>query len=152
MSESVRAVTGRPGRPRRRQPVQLVDSDTFAARLNRLFDTVYPPGRGPFAGSELVRALSDQGLKLSAPYLSQLRTGQRAQPSRQTVELIAGFFGVRSDYFTGEDSAYLSRLEDELYWLELARDPVVRKLTTTLLELGPASCELALAGVEQTAD
>lgn len=22
-------------------------STTFAARLNRLFDTVYPPGRGP---------------------------------------------------------------------------------------------------------
>ena len=22
-------------------------SKTFAARLNRLFDTVYPPGRGP---------------------------------------------------------------------------------------------------------
>lgn len=157
MSQPVRTMTrqrrsGSLGRSRRRQPVQLLDSDTFAARLNRLFDTVYPPGRGPFTGSELVRALSDQGLKLSAPYLSQLRTGQRAQPSQQTVELIAGFFGVRSDYFTGEDGTYLRRLEDELDWLELARDPAVRRLTTALLELSPENRELALASVEQAAN
>ncbi|MGJ6127325.1 helix-turn-helix domain-containing protein [Mycolicibacterium sp. Y3] len=120
--------------------------------MNRLFETVYPPGRGPFTGSELVRALSDQGLKLSAPYLSQLRTGQRAQPSLRTVELIAGFFGIRRDYFTGEDVAYLRRLEDELDWLELARDPAVQRLTTTLLELTPHDCELALASVEVAAD
>ena len=155
MSESIRAMT-RPanaGRPRRRrQQVQLVASDSFAARLNRLFDTVYPPGRGPFTGSELIRVLADQGLTLSAPYLSQLRTGQRARPSRQTVDLIAGFFGIRSDYFTGEDGAYVRRLEDELGWLQLARDPSVRQLTTTLLELNSEACELAFASVEQAAD
>ena len=29
-------------------------STTFAARLNRLFDTVYPPGRGPHTSAEAV--------------------------------------------------------------------------------------------------
>jgi transcriptional regulator with XRE-family HTH domain len=144
--------SGSSGRPRRQRVVQLVESDSFAARLNRLFEVVYPPGRGPFTGSELIRALADQGLTLSAPYLSQLRTGQRMRPSRRTVELIAGFFGIRGDYFTGEDGTYVRRLEDELGWLQLARDPRVRQLTTTLLELGSEARELAFASVEQGAD
>ena len=32
-------------------------SKTFAARLNRLFDTVYPPGRGPHTSAEVIAAL-----------------------------------------------------------------------------------------------
>ena len=31
-------------------------SKTFAARLNRLFDTVYPPGRGPHTSAEVIAA------------------------------------------------------------------------------------------------
>ncbi|MDX1874768.1 transcriptional regulator [Mycolicibacterium sp. 120266] len=127
-----------------------MESDNFAARLNRLFETIYPPGRGPFTSTELVRELGYQGSTLSAPYLSQLRTGQRVQPSRHTLELIAGFFGIRSDYFTGEDDAYLRQLEDDLHWWQLARDPAVRQLTTALLELTPEDCELALSSVERT--
>ena len=33
-------------------------SKTFAARLNRLFDTVYPPGRGPHTSAEVIAALN----------------------------------------------------------------------------------------------
>ena len=32
-------------------------STTFAARLNRLFDVVYPPGRGPHTSAEVIAAL-----------------------------------------------------------------------------------------------
>ena len=32
-------------------------SKTFAARLNRLFETVYPPGRGPHTSAEVIAAL-----------------------------------------------------------------------------------------------
>ncbi len=31
-------------------------STTFAARLNRLFDVVYPPGRGPHTSAEVIAA------------------------------------------------------------------------------------------------
>ena len=114
----------RPGWKSRRTPAKQPDSASFAARLNRLFDTIYPPGRGPYTSQELVRVLEDRGLALSAPNLSQLRSGQRVQPSMQTAALIAEFFGIRPDYFTGEDEVYLQRVEAELGWLELAHDRV----------------------------
>lgn len=106
--------------------------DSFAARLNRLFATIYPPGRGPFTGQELVRALSMRGMRLSAPYLSQLRTGDRKRPSEQTIDLIAEFFGIRGEYFTEPESGYAQWLDSELGWLELAHNPGVRQLTTML--------------------
>ena len=56
-------------------------SNTFAARLNRLFDTVYPPGRGPHTSAEVIAALKAEGVTMSAPYLSQLRSGNRTNPS-----------------------------------------------------------------------
>ncbi len=55
-------------------------SKTFAARLNRLFDTVYPPGRGPHTSAEVIGALKSEGVTMSAPYLSQLRSGNRTEP------------------------------------------------------------------------
>ena len=41
-------------------------SKTFAARLNRLFDTVYPPGRGPHTSAEVIAALKSEGITMSA--------------------------------------------------------------------------------------
>ena len=40
-------------------------SKTFAARLNRLFDTVYPPGRGPHTSAEVIAALKAEGITMS---------------------------------------------------------------------------------------
>jgi transcriptional regulator with XRE-family HTH domain len=126
-----------------------VQPGSFAARLNRLFRTVYPPGRGPYMSLELVRALEARGLTLSAPYLSQLRSGRRDNPSFDTMYMIAEFFGIRSDYFTGRDAAYCARLEEELDWLDLVHDPGVRLLTTAVAGLTPRSRErfLAKAGI-----
>ena len=126
-----------------------VPSDSFAARLNRLFRTVYPPGRGPYMSLELVHALDARGLTLSAPYLSQLRSGRRDNPSFDTIYMIAEFFGIRSDYFTGRDAAYCARLEEELDWLDLVHNPGVRLLTTAVAGLTPRSRErlLASAGI-----
>lgn len=119
--------------------------DSFAARLNRLFATVYPPGRGPYIGQELVRALSTRGPGLSAPYLSQLRTGERKRPSEQTIELIAEFFGIRSEYFTDPESGYAQWLDSELEWLDLAHNPDVQQLTTMLTDLDAGTRERLMA-------
>ena len=56
-------------------------SETFAVRLNRLFETVFPPSRGPHSSAELIAALNAQGIRTSAPYIAQLRAGVRANPS-----------------------------------------------------------------------
>ncbi|MHA3022346.1 helix-turn-helix domain-containing protein [Mycobacterium sp. BMJ-28] len=120
---------------------------TFANQLNRLFATVYPPDRGPYTGREVSYALHKRGADVSQPYLSQLRSGQRNQPSHRVVVELADFFGVRPAYFTGEDPDYTRTLDAELRWLELARNPTVRHLTTALLELAPHVRAAALEAV-----
>ncbi|WP_071288984.1 helix-turn-helix domain-containing protein [Mycolicibacterium llatzerense] len=113
----------------------------MAARLNRLFDTIRPPGRGPLRNHEVIKALGARGIELSAPYLSQLRAGHRNHPSFETLRQLADVFGVPVAYFTDVDSAYTRYLEAELCWLRIAHNPQVRQLTTTLLALPPDARE-----------
>jgi len=111
--------------------------ETFAMRLNRLFDTIRAPGADrPYYSSEVLDFLSARGFKFSAPYLSQLRSGVRARPSTRSVELIGEFFGVDPDYLAGTaDIAYTRLLDDDLDWLALAHDSRVRRITTALIGL-----------------
>lgn len=110
-------------------------STTFAARLNRLFDTVYPPGRGPHTSAEVIAALKAEGITMSAPYLSQLRSGNRTNPSTATMAALANFFRIKSSYFT--DDEYYEKLDGELAWLAMMRDDGVRRLAMRAGELSP---------------
>src|SRR5215510_1020799 len=101
-------------------------SKTFAARLNRLFDTVYPPGRGPHTSAEVIAALKAEGVTMSAPYLSQLRSGNRTNPSSATMAALANFFRIKSAYFT--DDEYYEKLDRELVWMSTMRDDGVRRI------------------------
>ena len=103
-------------------------STTFAARLNRLFDTVYPPGRGPHTSAEVIAALKAEGITMSAPYLSQLRSGNRTNPSSATMAALANFFRIKSAYFT--DDEYYEKLDKELSWMATMRDDGVRRIAT----------------------
>ena len=101
-------------------------STTFSARLNRLFDTVYPPGRGPHTSAEVIAALKAEGVTMSAPYLSQLRSGNRTNPSVTTMAALANFFRIKPAYFT--DDEYYEKLDKELTWLANMRDEGVRRI------------------------
>ncbi|OIN81954.1 transcriptional regulator [Mycobacterium malmoense] len=101
-------------------------STTFAARLNRLFDTVYPPGRGPHTSAEVIAALKAEGITMSAPYLSQLRSGNRTNPSSATMAALANFFRIKPAFFT--DDEYYEKLNKELSWLVTTRDDGVRRI------------------------
>lgn len=133
--------TARPVRSRRRRNQRSSDvdsaSESFAVadRLNRLFQTVHPPGRGPYTNIEVVTMLADQGLELSAAYLSQLRSGKRTRPSRATARVLATFFGIDPHYFLDDDSPYVRHLDAELNWRRVAQDPFVRDITTAILGL-----------------
>lgn len=122
------------GRRGRHQPVVPVAA-SFADRLNRLFASIYPPGRGPYTNKELFRWAISNGTALSAPYISQLRSGCRARPSQQTLRALADFFGISSAYFTDQDPEYTRMLITELDWLDASRDPDVRRLTSLILDL-----------------
>ncbi|MCV7076215.1 transcriptional regulator [Mycobacterium szulgai] len=101
-------------------------STTFAARLNRLFDTVYPPGRGPHTSAEVIAALKAEGITMSAPYLSQLRSGNRTNPSTATMAALANFFRIKPAYFTDDD--YYEKLDKELQWLATSREDSIRRI------------------------
>jgi transcriptional regulator with XRE-family HTH domain len=101
-------------------------STTFSARLNRLFDTVYPPGRGPHTSAEVIAALKAEGITMSAPYLSQLRSGNRTNPSSATMAALANFFRIKPAYFT--DDEYYEKLDNELSWWDSMRDDSVRRI------------------------
>jgi transcriptional regulator with XRE-family HTH domain len=110
-------------------------STTFAARLNRLFDTVYPPGRGPHTSAEVIAALKAEGITMSAPYLSQLRSGNRTNPSSATMAALANFFRIKPAYFT--DDEYYEKLDKELAWLATMRNETIRRIAVGASGLSP---------------
>src|SRR5246127_3535299 len=122
-------------------------SKTFAARLNRLFETVYPPGRGQHTSAEVIAALKAEGITMSAPYLSQLRSGNRTNPSAATMGALANFFRIKPAYFT--DDEYFERLNQELTWLAEMRDEGVRRIAARTVGLSPRAEEDVFARPEE---
>ncbi|HZQ30292.1 MAG TPA: helix-turn-helix transcriptional regulator [Mycobacterium sp.] len=122
-------------------------STTFADRLNRLFDTVYPPGRGPHTSAEVIAALKAEGITMSAPYLSQLRSGNRTNPSAATMAALANFFRIKPAYFT--DDEYYEKLDRELGWLADMRDEGVRRIAARTVGLSAEAQEDLVARAEE---
>jgi transcriptional regulator with XRE-family HTH domain len=122
-------------------------STTFSARLNRLFDSVYPPGRGPHTSAEVIAALKSEGVTMSAPYLSQLRSGNRTNPSSTTMAALANFFRIKPAYFT--DDEYYEKLEKELSWLLVMRDEGVRRIAMGASELSQEAREDVVHRVDE---
>jgi transcriptional regulator with XRE-family HTH domain len=122
-------------------------TESFAVLLNRLFQTVYPPGRGPHSSAELVAALRSQGIRISAPYVSQLRSGARTRPSRTAVEGIADFFRVDPDYFT--DDYYRRLVDEELDLLAAMRDEGVRRVAMRVAGLSAQAVDEIALRVEE---
>jgi transcriptional regulator with XRE-family HTH domain len=122
-------------------------SKTFAARLNRLFETVYPPGRGQHTSAEVIAALKAEGITMSAPYLSQLRSGNRTNPSAATMAALANFFRIKPAYFT--DDEYFGKLDQELTLLAEMRDDGVRRIAARTVGLSPEAKEDLVARAEE---
>lgn len=118
----------------------------FTHRLNRLFLAIRPPGRGEYTNVEVVEALRRRGVRISGPYLSQLRRGLRIHPSAKVIEALADFFGVETAYLTGSNTWYCSELDAELAWLVAMHDEHVRELTVLLLQMPPDEREELLDG------
>lgn len=70
-------------------------SNQFNDRLNSLFETA----DFHVTNAMVVRGMTEFGCRISTPYLSQLRTGVRTNPSPEVVAALAHFFNVHPDYF-----------------------------------------------------
>lgn len=107
---------------------------TFGDRLNQLFATVYPRGRGPHTLQEVADAINSEGVaKISPSYLSQLRSGQKDNPSSRTIEALARFFKVRPDFFF--DTEYARHMDQDLETLAKLRDAGVQKIAARSFDL-----------------
>jgi transcriptional regulator with XRE-family HTH domain len=76
-------------------------ADLIASRLDHLFRTVHPKGRGPYTPAEVAAAINEAAGEnvISAVYVWQLRTGRRANPTYRHLIALARFFGVSPTYF-----------------------------------------------------
>lgn len=122
--------------------------DVLAQRLNQLFATVHPAGRGPYTLREVAQAINDEAGEpvISASYLSQLRAGQRREPSHSRLSAIARFFGVDIDYFSARAHAEDAGRQIEV--LAAMRDSGVRAVALRAHGLSESSLAAVLAVIE----
>jgi len=101
--------------------------DTLAQKLDRLFRTVRPKGRGEYSPDEVSAAIASRGgPTISSSYLHMLRKGQRDNPTKKHLEALADFFGVPPAYFFDDEAA--ARISAELDVLMSLRDTEVRQI------------------------
>jgi transcriptional regulator with XRE-family HTH domain len=122
--------------------------NVLADRLERLFRTVHPAGRRPYSLREVAAAINDTAGEtiISATYLSQLRSGQRTEPSHSRLVAIARFFGVGVDYFSDAIPA-----EDASRQAEVAaamRNAGIRQLALRAHGLSDSSLAAVLAVID----
>jgi transcriptional regulator with XRE-family HTH domain len=119
----------------------------LASRLNHLFETVHPPGRGPYSNEEVARAIRAQGGDISRAYLSYLRNGDRANPTLQHMQALARFFGVTPAYFFDDDVA--AKVDAQLELAVALRDAGVRAVALRAAGLSPRGLHAVTAMIEE---
>jgi transcriptional regulator with XRE-family HTH domain len=126
----------------------MAEGSVIAERLDHLLTTVHPAGRGPFTLREVADAINaEAGANImSAAYLSQLRNGQRAEPSHSRLAAIAKFFGVDIEYFS--DSVAADEADRQLEFLTAMRDAGVRSVALRAAGLSEASLTAVRAVIE----
>jgi transcriptional regulator with XRE-family HTH domain len=110
---------------------------SLADKLNHLFETVVPAGRGPYSSEEVARAISDRGVPISGSYIWLLRRGQRDNPTIRHLEGLASFFGVPPAYFF--DDEVTRSVGSQLAMLGVLRDSHVQHVALRAAGLSPRS-------------
>lgn len=118
---------------------------TLAEKLDHLFRTIHPTGRGEHSYAEVADGIRARGgPTVSASYLWELRTGRADNPTKKHLEALADFFGVNPSYFFDEKS--VARIDAQLDLLAALRDAGVREIALRAFGLSPRGLT-ALRGV-----
>ena len=122
---------------------------TLADKLEHLFRTVHPRGRGEYSNREAAEEIRRRGgPSISAYYLWLLRRGQRDNPTKKHLQALADFFGVSPLYFFDDEVA--ERTDAQLELLAALRDANVRHLALRAASLSPETL-LAIAEMVERA-
>lgn len=124
------------------------DGPALAERLDGLFRTSRPRGRrwtNDEVATEIKKANPD--LKVSGAYLSALRTGKRANPSRELQVALAKFFGVAPAYFFDPD--YADQASRQLALLDELHRAGVQSIALRAVGLPTESLDAVTAMLDQ---
>ena len=125
---------------------------SFASKLRRLFATIHPASRGEYSPEEVSRAINartaEEGREttISPAYIYMLRSGERDNPTKKHMEVLAEFFGVAPAYFMDEEAA--ERIERQLDLLAAFREGGVRRIAARANGLSDKSLAGILAMVD----
>lgn len=109
---------------------------TLADKIDRLFRTIHPRGRGEYTYEEVADAIRQRGGPTISPsYIWLLRNGTRDNPTKKHLEALADFFGVPPAYFFEDEAA--QRIDAELDLLLALRDTSVRHVALRAFGLSP---------------
>ena len=126
-------------------------AEQLARKLNRLFEVVHPPHRGPYSNREVERWLSEQAddgaPTVSANYLSFLRRAQRTNPTSNSLRAIARFFDIDPGYLLADDER-AQRIDEQLEALSLLANANVRGIAARASGLEPAAQSWVLQMLE----
>lgn len=110
----------------------------LAHKLNKLFAIMHRPSEPPLSNAAAAEAIKEKtGVSISAPYLWQLRSGLKTNPTVTHLQAIARFFGVPASYLI--DSGSDPEVEGQLNLLQALRDSGVRDLAMRASGLTPNS-------------
>lgn len=98
----------------------------FARRLDHLFKTVHPKGRGPYTNPEVAKAINEAAGTnvISQAYIWQLRKSVKDNPTHKHISALAAFFGVSPMYFFADDEADRDSVPSDL--VQALKDDAVR--------------------------
>ncbi len=121
---------------------------SLAHKLERLFKTLHPAGRGEYTLQEVIDGIRAQGgPTLSIAYLWQLRAGVRDNPRKEHLEALAKFFQVNPSYFF--DGEVADRVESQLDLIAAMRDAEVQEIALSASALTPEGRRAIAAMIEQ---
>jgi transcriptional regulator with XRE-family HTH domain len=101
------------------------DNDTFADRLNQLFERARARGE-PLTNEDVEQRT---GGLVTANHVWRMRSGRSQNPGLETLQALAGVFGVGLDYFAGREDGNDTAIRRALAQPEW-RDLVTRLGTT----------------------
>lgn len=120
-------------------------SRDLADKLDVLFSTVLSPDGDAYTYSEVAQGTNHV---VSASYAWNLRTGKKANPSREKLTALARFFGVQPSYFF-EEEPIRPWVDMESKLFEAIRDARVREIALRVSELNDSSKEFILAMIRK---
>jgi transcriptional regulator with XRE-family HTH domain len=73
---------------------------TLARKINYLFETLRRPDGKPYSNEEVAESINERGeTTISGTYLWYLRRGDRDNPTKKHLEVLARFFDVSPAFF-----------------------------------------------------